>query len=281
MAKKSYAEIALEIYESVEQSNKRQRHLKSSTFWGAFRVRNRTRGVIERVERILSEQGLRVSVKSGDVFGHENRDSDWIVLTLWPPIDSDVFINVEIPPDDWFQKLQAREFDSEREVEYYFIIPMLEQMGYTYDDTSIGYSIDVFKGVHKTKAEIDIALFNGQNRERENALLIIEGKNSDKGITVDHIGQARAYSQELLPACYVITNGQKIMVYKFNGMLYQDERVMDFDIPALKENWEKLYRYISKDATIKRKEWMREQFSKSPEELPLETSFVSTSPKTS
>ena len=275
MAKESYAEIVLEMYESVEQSSKRQRNLKSSTFWRAFRVRHRTKPVVERVERILAAQGLKVSVKSGNVFGEESKHSDWIVITIWPPIGPEPGNkNVPVPSDDWFQDIKTRKFESEREVEHYFILPILEKMGYTYEDIAIGYPIDIYKGVHKTKAEVDVVLFDGSSREREDALLIIEGKKGDKGITVDHIGQARAYSQELLPACYVITNGQQIMVYQFNGMLYQDERVMNFDRSLLNEIWTDFYKYISKDATTERKMWMQEQFPKSINDLPSEPRIV-------
>jgi hypothetical protein len=76
--------------------------------------------------------------------------------------------------------------------------------------------------------------------------LVIEAKNWDKGITVDHIGEARSYAHALLPACYVVTNGQQIIVFQFNGMLYQDGHVMDFDRSMLNDKWEELYKYISK-----------------------------------
>ncbi len=107
--------------------------------------------MIERVERILAAQGLKVSVKSGTALGEESKHSDWIVLAIWPPgpiTDND---DVPVPSDDWFQDMQTRIFESEREVEYYFILPMLEKMGYTYDDFAIGYSVDIFKGYKKLK----------------------------------------------------------------------------------------------------------------------------------
>jgi len=85
MTRKSYAEIALETYESVKQANNRERKLKSTTFWRRFRVKRRTPKVVERVERILTEQNLSISVKSGKVLGKEDKD-DWILLTIWPPI---------------------------------------------------------------------------------------------------------------------------------------------------------------------------------------------------
>jgi len=69
------------------------------------------------------------------------------------------------------------------------------------------------------------------------------------------------------------------MVYQFNGMLYQDERVMNFDRSLLNEIWTDFYKYISKDATTERKMWMQEQFPKSIN-LPSEPRIVPMNPDT-
>jgi hypothetical protein len=262
MAKKSYAEVALEMYESVQQSNNKERKLKSSTFWHEFRVKRRTKPVVERIDRILTEQRLRVSVKSGCEFGKE-KDDDRILLTLWPPNGGPISVPPIYPTVEWFNEVKTREFESEREVEYYFIMPLLEKLGYEYDDISIGYPVKMFEGVHKTKKQADFVLFNGSSRKSEDVLLVIEVKDGDKGTTVDNIGQAKSYAQELLPVCYVITNGKKIIVFQFNGMLYQDERVMDFDRPMLNDVWAELYKHISKKATIDRKLWLKDILQKS------------------
>ena len=57
-------------------------------------------------------------------------------------------------------------------------------------------------------------------------LLVVEAKKNDKGITVDHISQAKSYVHDLLSACYVVSNGQQIKVYQFNGMLAPDDCVI-------------------------------------------------------
>lgn len=261
--KKSYADVALELYESVQQSNDKERKLKSTTFWYIFRVKKRTKQVVERVGHILTEQRLKVSVKSGDEFGKE-KDDDRIILTLWPPNGEKVIpVTTIFPPTEWFDEMKTRVFESEREVEYYFLMPLLEKLGYEFDDTAIGYPVTMFKGVHRTTKQADVVLFNGASRGIEDVLLVIEAKKGDKGITVDHIGEARSYAQELFPACYVVTNGLQIIVFKFNGMLYQDERVMDFDRSVLNDKWEELYKHISKKAAIDRKLWLKGLLQKS------------------
>ena len=260
MAKKTEADVALEMYESVRQSNNKQKRLKSSTFWGLFNVKARRKTVVERIESIIDQQDLRIAVKSGATFGEESR-ADWIILTLKlpePPGTSEH--PPEWPSAEWFEMMQTRLFESEREVEAFFIAPLLENLGYDYDDIVIGYSVEMFKGVRKIRTEADFVVFNGPCREKEDVLLVIEAKKSDKGISVDHIGQAKSYAQELLPACYIVSNGQQIIVFQFNGMLAPDERVLDFDRVQLRGRWADLYNYTCKEATIQRKQWMEGKF---------------------
>ena len=264
MAKKTEADVALEMYQSVMQSQNKQKRLKSSTFWHLFHVKARQKTIVERIEHIINEQGLKITVKSGAILGKEKK-SDWIILTPRllpePKIPSQPVYPSEWPTTKWFEMIQTREYESEREVETYFIIPLLEKLGYEYDDIVIGYTFPIFKGVKKTKAEADVVVFNGSSRKTEDVLLVIEAKKSDTGINRDHIGQAKSYSIELLPACYIISNGQQTIVFQFNGTLIPDERVIGFDRSELEQEWGKLYSYISKEATIHRKQWMGKRLS--------------------
>jgi hypothetical protein len=255
---KSETDVVLEIYQSVEQSTEKQKRLRSSTFWRLFDVRSRQKKVIERITRLIETQGLKISVKSGDPLGEE-KDDDWIMLTLKllpapPPVEP--ILSAPLPPTEWFEMMQSRKFESEREVESYFIVPLLEKLEYTYDDIVIGFPVVMFKGVQKTTTEADFVIFNGPSRESKDALVIIEAKKSEKGISVEHISQAKSYAQELLPAYYIVTNGQQIKVYQFNGMLAPDDCIMDFDREELLTRWQDFYSHISKEAVIKRKEWI-------------------------
>src|SRR3972149_351315 len=249
---KSEAEVALEVYQSVEQSSDKQKRLKSSTFWRLFDVKSRQQTVVDRIARLLEAQGLKVSVKSAVPLGEE-KDDDWIVLTLRLPQPAGVpppVSSTQWPSPEWFEMIQAKTYESEREVEAFFITPLLAKLGYGYDDIVIGYPVRMFKGVQKTTTEADFAIFNGLSRDQKDALLIIEAKRSEKGISVEHVSQAKSYAQELLPAYYIVTNGQHIKVYQFNGMLAPDDCVMDFDRTGLKEKWQELFGYVSKEATL-------------------------------
>lgn len=261
MSKKSPSDVALEIYESVLQTKEKQKKLRSSTFWGLFNVNCRHTKTVEKISRLLNSQGIKAAVKSGAILGQEN-NTDWILLS--PIFDTSSTehpetIISEWPPSEWFEMVQNRKFDSEREVEAYFICPLLEKLGYEYEDIVIGHPVQMYKGVQKIKAEADFVLFNGAERSKQNALLVIEAKKNDKGISTDHIGQAKSYAQELLPASYIVSNGQQIIVFLFNGLLIPDERVMDFDIKELRLKWADLYNLVSKRAAQQRKSWLLEK----------------------
>ncbi|MFA6164480.1 MAG: type I restriction enzyme HsdR N-terminal domain-containing protein [Methylobacter sp.] len=251
------AEVALELFQSVEQSSKKQRHFKSSTFWHLFGVHRRNDTITSSIIQLLEAQDLKVWVKSGKPLGDEDFVKDWVVVTLrLRPDDLTLDIDKRPPCDEWFKTMISRSFESEREIECFFICPLLEELGYGFDDIAIGYPVEMFKGAKKTTTEADFAVFKGLDRDEKSSLLVIEAKKAPNGINQDHIKQARSYAQELLPAYYVVTNGREIKVYNFNGMLAPDECVMDFDRTTLKEKWQELYSHIGKEATLNRKEWL-------------------------
>ncbi len=101
-------------------------------------------------------------------FGTESKD-EWLVLSYvepeLPPAASQAVVppNIPTPPDSWFDLMARRLFESEREVEYYFIVPLLEHLGYEEDDLAIGFPIQMYEGVKKVNKEADCVLFNGAN----------------------------------------------------------------------------------------------------------------------
>ncbi|MBC7080411.1 MAG: type I restriction enzyme HsdR N-terminal domain-containing protein [Methanothrix sp.] len=266
MRKKSWQEIAQEIRESIEKSNKHERRLMSKTFWREeFRVKKKTSQVVARISRILDENNIKFSVKSGAEFGKEKPD-DWIILG----INDKVVINGNgddnggkppEPPREWFECMQTRIFESEKEVEVYFVLPLLEKLGYKYDDIVLGYPVILYDGVKKRTKEADIVIFNGAShnyQEGDDVLLVIEAKSPQVEIKTDHIGQARSYARELIPAFYIVTNGEKVIVFRFNGLKCIDEHVLEFDRSVLHEMWPKLYKFVSKEAATEQKAALKE-----------------------
>lgn len=252
-------DVVEEIYQSILNTPKMQRRLLSSTFWNKFRFKMRTKERVEEVKETLRQHNLIISIDDSE-FGME-RKNDWIKLILVEPPSSEVIqeisdgtpLNVPTPPDDWFSLMEQRVYESEREVEYYFIMPLLEKLGYTEEDFAIGYPVQMFEGVKRVTKEADLVVFNGANRSKENTLLVVEAKKSDKIITDDAVGQARAYSMWLSPPYYLVANGKEIRVYLFRGAVQSDILLLNLKRNDLRHNWTALYKTLNKTAVIEHK----------------------------
>lgn len=264
MSTKTPFEIAVEMSRDVERSPTGQKRLKSSTFWNEFQVKSRHRKTVQRIARLLNEQYVNVAVKSGKPLGKEDKDDDWIILTLRDrpsPADDEPDergITLFWPPPQWFEHFTTREFETEREVEAYFVGPLLDGLGYDYEDICIGYPVRIYRGMKKIKREVDFVAFNGPSRKHKDVLLLAEARSSDEGISSGAIEQAQVHARELAPACYIVTNGRQIVVFRFSPAAGRDERVMILDRSELKQKWRELYGYASKQATIERKRRMRQ-----------------------
>lgn len=222
--------------------------MKGSTLKALLDMNYSTLKGTEKIKRLSDEKDLEITVKSGIAFG-DHTDEDWVIFTHNP---------VPLLDPEWLDDFLAHEYETEREVETYFAIPLLDKLGYDYEDIVIGYPFKISVGKKELKAEADVVVFNGhrlnENRERDmnDVLLIVEAKSTDTDISrFRH--QPKAYAKELFPARYILTNGKMISVFAFNGMKTQDSEIMSFDKSMLLDVWKDLYRCCSKKATISEK----------------------------
>lgn len=257
----SVSDVVAEIFQSVLATPKRQRRLLSKTFWAKFGFKSRTKERIEQVRETLKQQGLIINLNDGE-FGTEGHQ-DWIVLTYvepeLPSHSQDEGANpsplppIPRPSEDWFQRMAERQFESEREVEYYSIMPLLESLGYEEEDVAIGYPVEMYEGSSKVRKEADCVLFNGPHHGKENALLVVEAKKADKMLTSDAVGQAKGYAVWLATPYYLVTNGEEIRLFLCGGGLQADVELVRFLRADLPRHWETLYSHIGKAAVIERK----------------------------
>jgi hypothetical protein len=254
----SVQDVVEEIYQSVLATPKRQRKLKSKTFWDNFGFKMRTKERVVQVKEALRERSLLVNFDDA-VFGTEDRD-EWIIISLVAPAPPSVAEepppakSVPTPDDIWFRLIESRQFESEREVEYYFIAPVLEQLGYQEADFAIGFPVQMYEGVKKVNKEADFVLFNGAGRTKQDALLIVEAKKSLRSLTEDAVGQARAYALWLVTPYYFVTNGEELRVYVFRGAVQPDVMLMSFKRSEFREHWVQFYQTLNKDAVVSYKE---------------------------
>jgi len=254
------AEVAQAIFEWVQETPKHQRRLRSSTFWGYFRFKTRTRERVALVKEALRQRALLINIKE-NLFGTEDKD-EWVTLTLVEPPTLPAMAPVEpaaeavpTPPDSWFKLLGNRKFESEKEVEFYFVMPILEQLGYTEHDVAMGHAVQAHEGVRKVTRHIDIALFNGPSRSKDNGLMLVETKK--RALSEDAAGQARAYALWLPILYYWITDGEQIQVYLFQNASQLDVLLMSFHRAVFRDHWSEFYRTLNREAVVKRKEHSR------------------------
>ncbi len=252
-------DVVEDILQSILATPKRQRRLRSATFWDKFGFERRTKDRVEQVKEALRQRSIILNLEEA-AFGTESKD-EWIILSYVEPelpasaVQNDLpTTNIVTPSDTWFDTMIRRSFESEREVEYYFIVPLLESLGYNEDDFAIGYPVQMYEGVKKVNKEADFVLFNGQSRAKDDALLVVEAKRSEKILTEDAIGQARGYAMWLSTPYYIATNGEDIRVYLFRGAVQPDVMLMTFKRADLRDQWVPLYQTLNKGAVIDFKE---------------------------
>ena len=251
-------DVVAVIHQSVLATPKKKRQLRSSTFWYQFRIKNRTEERVKEVKEALEKFHLMISIDDAE-FGKEGKKARIKIVVMEPPLpqlppDPCLECNTIPPPHDaWFGLMEHRDYESEKEVEYYFIMPLLEKLGYVEEDLAIGYPVEMYEGVRRLTKEADIVVFNGANRSKENTLLVIEAKKSDKIILDNAVGQARAYSMWLSPPYFLVANGDEIRVYMFRGAVQSDVLIMSLNRRDLRNNWTKLYQTLNKAAVIERK----------------------------
>ncbi|MCY7377194.1 MAG: type I restriction enzyme HsdR N-terminal domain-containing protein, partial [Pyrinomonadaceae bacterium] len=200
------------------------------------------------VKNTLQSKGIFIETEFD--FGSEPK-FEWLTFSVIEPQAAKLIIEenrtseIYRPSQQWFEKIEKRKLESEREVEHFFIMPLLKELGYAEEDCAIGYRITMAHGSKKTNKEADFVIFDGEKRDGANALIIIEAKKGEKALD-DAALQARSYALWLFPPYYVVTNGEKIRVFHFRDAKQSDVKLMDFSRNDLREKWNELYRFLGK-----------------------------------
>lgn len=259
MAKRGKAkglnEVAEEIKGAIESTPKRAKRILCKTLLKECGFQVKTKDRAELLMKTFTEAGITVIPNLTEC----DRD-DWITLSfVQPSVPVEDFLpgnnlisdkEVAKTVDDlWFNELLTKSFDSEKEVEIRFILPLLDRLGYSEDDRADGYPVEIYEGVRKTTKEADFVLFDGRNRCKDNALLVIEAKAMGKKLA-DYIGQARTYAIWLGTPYYLVTNGDEIRVFLYRSPIESDIEVYTAQRKDLRESFRNLYNLISKKAIV-------------------------------
>jgi hypothetical protein len=246
--------VVEEILESVLATERRQRRLRSKTFWRLFGFKKRSEDRVEIIRSLISGKGLVASPTLG-----EEGWEEWITLSYVesprPPVQpsSQPQVPVRYPDDTWFAGMASRAFESEREVEIWFVLPLLEQLGFREENLAYGFPVEMFEGVRKVKKEADCVVFSGEERGVEHALLIVEAKGPRIPALEDAVGQARAYAIWLSTPYYLVTNGDQIKLFLFRGAVQPDVNLLTCRRAELKQHWPTIYAHLNRDALLEYK----------------------------
>lgn len=252
-------QVASSIREAIEDSPKKSKRVLLKTLLKMFGHKTRQRHWIEAMDMSITEAGILTSPPLADV----ERDG-WVVLSVTDPhlpvrdfspkeqLDA-AGNKQDIAPDAWLATISSKSFNSEKEVEIRFVLPLLERLGYSEEDRADGYPVEQIVGVRKTKTEADFVLFNGLNRSKDSALLVVEAKNVGKKLA-DHIGQARSYAMFLGTPYFLVTNGDDIRVFLYRSPIESDVEVFKSTRRDIASTFPALFNLVSQQAIIEYKQ---------------------------
>lgn len=244
--------VAESIRAAIVDTPKKSKQVLLKTLLKQFGYKTRQKHFVEAVDKALSASGVMVSPPL-DTAGRE----DWIKLSVIDPnlpvadFTEDMEADVS-SPDHWLASISSKNFASEKEVEIRFVIPLLERLGYTEDDRADGHPVEQVVGVRKTRTEADFVLFDGRNRSKSSALMVVEAKAAGKKLA-DHVHQARSYAMFLGTPYFMVTNADEIRVFLYRSPIESDVEVYRSNRVDLKSTFVELFNLVSKTAIVEYK----------------------------
>jgi hypothetical protein len=250
--------IALEV-----KSKSTSKSMKVKTLLSLFKYEKRTEEITTTITELFSERNIVINpsiMKLGDNWQLTWEDRIYLSVKAEniPTQNNRDALPHDWNNDNWFDLIQNKEYRTEREVETKFIIPLLFKLGYSENDRFDGMCIDVCHGSKPTKLTTDFSLFNKNVDILDNqVLLVVEAKKDfkHKDSELDNARkQVKSYAVWL--GCYfgLVTDGNKIQVvdlYSSRVNLKEDKILFDCRKEELKERFQELYGFISKDSLTK------------------------------
>lgn len=254
-----YKEAAAEVHDTIGATPKKSKRVLLKTLLNLFGHKNRKEHSLSDIERTLVAAGVTVMPSLNEV-GRKG----WVTLSVTDPMipvgdfspkSADAVAKGGCPDpsaDPWFSALATQVFNSEREVEIRFVLPLLERLGFSEDDRADGFPVVQVVGVKKSKTQADFVLFNGRNRTKDSALLVVEAKSIGKNLE-DHISQARSYAMFLGAPYFLVTNGDEIRAFLYRSPIESDVEVFKAKRQDLTKTFRTLYNVISREAIVEYK----------------------------
>jgi hypothetical protein len=235
------AEVVETIRASIEASRQGSRRVRAHRFRELFGYQAWSAQRREHVERLLQDAGIVVQPGLSEA----DRD-DWLLMSMPTLPEPQKKHREPRPSEAWFVHLERVRMDSEREVETHFVVPLFQELGYTEEQEAIGFGFTMWEGVNHHHAEADLLYFadGTHDLEKGQPLVLIEckarGKKPGTGT-----GQAKSYAYGVKPAYYVITDGDDLTVWNYQGGAVPDVRVLETKRTDLRDRFDELYSILN------------------------------------
>jgi hypothetical protein len=148
MAEIDKTQVASSMREAINDSPKKSKRVLLKTLLKMFGHKTRQRHWIEAMDKFITEAGILISPSLVEV----ERDG-WVVLSVtdphlpvgdFSPKDQEETgrNNQDLAPDAWLANISLKSFNSEKEVEIRFVLPLLERLGFSEEDRADGYPVE-------------------------------------------------------------------------------------------------------------------------------------------
>ena len=240
------AEIVGTLRRSIEASQRGSRRLRAHRFKDLFGFQAWSPARREMVGRLLSAEGIVVQPS----LEQAGRD-DWLVLSIPAPVVTSATPPEPRPSEKWFARTAELRLGSEREVEMHFVSPLFEQLGYSEEQEAAGFGFVMWEGVRQHHAEADLLYFarDTHDIDKGDPLVLVECKAVGKGPDAG-LGQARSYAFWLKPAYYLVTDGDYLTVWNYQGGAVPDVRVCEARRATLREKFDDLHAVLNPQAAL-------------------------------
>jgi hypothetical protein len=223
LSPKDPVEVVASIKGSIEVSPRKSRRVRFHNIRSLFGCQAWTAQRKELVTRLLDEQGILPQPRLADAGAN-----DWILLSMPVLAESDPKGPDPRPGDDWFEHLMSVSLDSEREVEMHFASPLFHQLGYEDAHEAAGFGFVMYEGVSHKRVEADLVYFTDNNHSLKQGtpLVLVEAKSASHKLDAA-TEQAKSYANWVKPAYYVVTNGDLLIVWNYQGAV-PDVKMTEF-----------------------------------------------------
>ena len=262
MTKLSLNKLADKLSSEVLSGGKAKR-IKVRTLLKEFGFEKRTEDNATKITKLLAQRNILLNpsiMKFGDSW--QLKLDDRVYLSERTEEVRETKLEIEqikiydYQSDLWFEEIQRKQFRTEKEVENKFVLPLLKRLGFNEDDRYDGMIVSAAHGSKSTTLEVDFALFNSENENLEGqTLLVVEAKKEDrlyKQVELDK-AQKQVKSYAIWLSCHfgLVTDSKNIQVIDLFPSIKGMKVIFDCKRENLKENFQHLYKMISKDSLTK------------------------------